>query len=110
MTKKKDPIQAVGKVVILKEMEIQTKTASGIIIEGMRNREPFAIGTVVSVGNGIELINGEFQVPPVKKGDTIFYDKGKVAIMNGLVYINADHIIAIVNDASQLPTGYYEVK
>ena len=60
--------------------------------------------------NGIELINGDFQVPPVKKGDTIFYDKGKVAVMNGLVYLNSDHIVAIVNDSSHLPTGYYEVK
>lgn len=110
MKTKKDPVQAVGKIVIIKEMEKQTKTASGIIIEGMKNRDPFAVGTVVSVGRGIELITGEMQVPPVEKGDTILYDKGKVATMNGLTYINADHILAIVNDKKELPTGYYEVK
>ena len=76
-------------------MEIQTKTASGIIIEGMKNRDPFAVGTIVSVGEGYALLNGDFQVPPVKKGDTVFYDKGKVAIMNGLVYINSDHIMIL---------------
>ena len=110
MTKKQDPVQAVGKIVILKEMEIQTKTASGIIVEGVRNREPFSVGTVVSVGNGIQMTNGELQVPPVKKDDIIFYDKSKVASMSGLTYINSDHIVAVVNDKSQLPTGYYEIR
>tara|TARA_Y100000310_G_C20299031_1_gene630872 strand:+ start:176 stop:505 length:330 start_codon:yes stop_codon:yes gene_type:complete len=109
MTKEQDPVQAVGKIVILKEMEIQTKTASGIIVEGMRNREPFSVGTVISVGKGIQMTNGELQVPPVEKDNIVFYDKGKVALMNGLTYINSDHIVAVVNDTSQLPTGYYEV-
>ena len=110
MTKKeKDPIQAIGKIVILKEMEAQTKTASGIIVEGMRNKEPFAIGTVISVGNGIQLSDGEMQVPPMSKGDTVFYDKNKTVSMNGLSYTNADFIVAIINDESQIPKGYYQV-
>jgi len=110
MTKiEKDPVQAIGKIVILKEMEAQTKTASGIIVEGMRNKEPFAIGTVISVGNGIQLLEGEIQVPPVSKGDIVFYDKNKTATMNGLAYTNSDFIIAIINDESQIPKGYYQV-
>jgi len=107
---KKDPVQAVNKIVILKEREKQTKTKAGIIIENQVNREPFAIGTVISVGNGIEMNNGSFQVPPVKKGDTVLYDKNKVAMMNDMVYISSDHIVAIVNDDNALPTGYYETK
>jgi|19_taG_2_1085344.scaffolds.fasta_scaffold01866_6 co-chaperonin GroES (HSP10) len=107
--KEKDPIQAIGKIVIIKEMEAQTTTASGIIVEGMRNKEPFAIGTVISVGNGIQLLDGEVQVPPVSKGDTVFYDKNKTATMNGLAYTNSDFIIAIINDESQIPKGYYQV-
>jgi|TARA_Y100000034_G_C6775109_1_gene346040 co-chaperonin GroES (HSP10) len=109
MTKTKDPIQAVGKIVILREMEAQTKTASGIIVEGMRNKEPFSIGTVVSVGNGIELTDGAIQVPPVEKGDIVFYDKNKSVIMDGLCYTNSDFIIAVINDESQIPKGYYQV-
>ncbi len=110
MSESKDPIQAVGKIVILKEMERQTKSEGGIIIEGMVNRDPFAIGTVVSVGEGVPLSTGIVSAPPVKKGDVIFYDKNKVLVMNDLVYINSDFIVAIVNDKSQLPTGYYEIK
>jgi len=109
MKEEKDPIQAVGKIVIIKEMEIQKTTASGIIIEGMKNKEPFAIGTVVSVGEGIQMIDGGYQVPQVSKGDVVFYSKNHVATMNGLIYINSDHIVAVVNDKSKLPTGYYEV-
>ena len=110
MAKKKDPVEALGRIVIIKEMEQQKKTASGIYIEGMTNKEPFAVGTVISVGKGIHTSTGQTQVPSVKADDIVFYDKGKVARMNGLVYISADHIVAIVNDKSQLPTGYYEIK
>ena len=104
----KDPLQAVNKIVILIEREKQTKTKSGIIIENQVNREPFAVGKVVSTGNGIEMNNGKFQTPPVKKGDTVLYDKNKCAMMNGMSYISSDHIVAIVNDEAALPTGYYE--
>jgi chaperonin GroES len=60
--------------ILVKRVEAEQKTASGIIIPDAAKEKPVE-GRVVAVGNGRTLDNGTVQKPDVKSGDTVLFGK-----------------------------------
>ncbi len=60
--------------VLIKPLEPEKKTASGIYLPESAKEKPMQ-GKVVAVGPGKLLDNGERVVPSVKKGDTVVFGK-----------------------------------
>jgi chaperonin GroES len=60
--------------VLIKPLEPDKKTASGIFLPESAKEKPMQ-GKVVAVGPGKLLDNGERVVPSVKKGDTVVFGK-----------------------------------
>ncbi len=60
--------------VLVKPIEKETKTESGIFLPESAKEKPMQ-GTVVAVGPGKLLDNGERVKPAVKKGDVVVYGK-----------------------------------
>ena len=75
--------------VLIKPLEPEKKTASGIYLPESAKEKPMQ-GKVVAVGPGKLLDNGERVVPSVKKGDTVVF--GKYAGTE-IEIKNAPHII-----------------
>lgn len=60
--------------VLIKPLDPETKTASGIYLPETAKERPIQ-GKVVAVGPGKMLDNGERIKPSVKKGDTVVFSK-----------------------------------
>ena len=60
--------------ILVKRVEEETKTKGGIIIPDTAKEKPIE-ATVVAVGNGRILENGEVRKLEVKKGDRILFGK-----------------------------------
>ena len=60
--------------VLIKPIEPETKTKSGIYLPGSAKERPMQ-GKVVAVGPGKLLDNGQRTKPGVKKGDTVLFGK-----------------------------------
>ena len=60
--------------VLVKPIEAQTKTESGIYLPESAKEKPMH-GKIVAVGPGKLLDSGERMKPTVKKGDTVVYGK-----------------------------------
>jgi len=60
--------------ILIKPLEAETKTASGIFLPETAKEKPQK-GTVVATGPGKLLDNGERVKPAVKKGDTVVFGK-----------------------------------
>lgn len=60
--------------VLIKPLDPETKTASGIYLPETAKERPIQ-GKVVAVGPGKLLDNGERIKPSVKKGDTVVFSK-----------------------------------
>jgi chaperonin GroES len=60
--------------VVVKPLELDTKTAGGIIIPDSAQEKPMQ-GKVVGVGPGNRGDDGELQAMDVKIGDTVLYGK-----------------------------------
>ena len=60
--------------VLIRPIEAETKTKSGIFLPESAKEKPMQ-GTVVAVGPGKLLDNGQRAKPNVKKGDTVVYGK-----------------------------------
>lgn len=60
--------------ILIKPLEAETKTASGIYLPESAKEKPMQ-GKVVAVGPGKLLDNGERARPVVKKGDTVVFGK-----------------------------------
>jgi chaperonin GroES len=60
--------------ILIKPLEPETKTASGIYLPESAKERPMQ-GKVVAVGPGKMLDNGERIQPSVKKGDTVMFGK-----------------------------------
>lgn len=60
--------------ILVKPIEAETKTASGIFLPESAKERPVK-GEVVSIGPGKRLDNGKRAEMSVKKGDTVFYGK-----------------------------------
>ena len=60
--------------ILIKPLEAETKTASGIFLPESAKEKPMH-GKVVALGPGKLLDNGERIKPAVKKGDTVVYGR-----------------------------------
>ena len=60
--------------VLIKPSEAESKTASGIYLPESAQEKPVQ-GTVVAMGPGKLLDNGERVAPSIKEGDTVVYSK-----------------------------------
>lgn len=67
-------IKPLGDRVVIEVMEGDLKTASGIVLPDTAKEKPQE-GTVVAVGTGKVLENGQRVAPDVKAGDKIIFSK-----------------------------------
>ena len=65
-------IQPLHEKVVIERMEAETKSAGGIVIPDTAKEKPMR-GTVIAVGPGRVLENGEVKSLGVKKGDKVLF-------------------------------------
>ena len=85
--------------VVVKRLEAETQTASGIIIPDNAQEKPHQ-GEVIAVGPGKTLDNGQVRTPQVNVGDRVFFRKyGGVDIKvqgREFIIIREDDILAVI--------------
>lgn len=85
--------------VIIKRMEEETTTAGGIVLPGTAAEKP-SRGTVVAVGKGKILENGDVRPLDVKEGDQVLFGKysGSEVKVNDedLLVMREEEIMAII--------------
>lgn len=85
--------------VVIKRVEAEEKTQSGIVLPGAAAEKP-DIGEVISVGPGKLLENGNVQELSVKTGDRVLFGKysGQTVKVDGEEYnvVREEDILAIV--------------
>ena len=93
-------IKPLGDRVVIKDVEKEEQTASGIVLPDSAKEKPQE-GQVVAVGEGKKLENGEVVAPQVKEGDIVVYGKfaGTEIKHNGAEYliVSEKDILAIVD-------------
>ena len=91
--------------VIVKRLEQETKTASGIVIPDNAAEKPDQ-GEVLAVGPGRKNDKGELIVPQVKTGDRVLFGKysGQTVKVDGdeLLVMKEDDLFAVVEGALHL--------
>lgn len=91
-------LKPIGDKVIVKPKAEEEKTAGGIILPDTAKEKPHE-GTVIAVGSGKVLENGERRPMSVKEGDTVIYSKygGTEVTVDGVEYmiLDEDSIYAI---------------
>jgi len=80
--------------ILVKRLEAEEKTASGIIIPDNAKEKPME-GEVIAVGNGKMLDDGKMRKPDVKVGDRVLFSKyaGSEVKISG-----AEHLILREDD------------
>ncbi|KDN13463.1 MAG: co-chaperone GroES [Snodgrassella sp.] len=85
--------------VVVKRLEAEEKTASGIVLPGSAAEKP-DMGEVLAVGNGKLLKNGDRQKLDVKVGDKVIFGKysGQTVKVDGeeLLVMREEDIFGIV--------------
>jgi len=85
--------------VLVKRMEEETKTATGIIIPDSNKEKP-AQGKVVAVGTGYRSEDGKVRPLDVKAGDTVLFGKysGSEVKVDGSEYLimKEDEILGVI--------------
>lgn len=85
--------------VVVKRLEAEEKTASGIVLPGSATEKP-DMGEVLSVGNGKVLDNGDVRALQVKVGDKVIFGKysGQTVKVDGneLLVMREDDIMGVV--------------
>lgn len=84
-------LRPIGDKVIVKPKAEEEKTSGGIILPDTAKEKPQE-GTVIAVGPGKVLENGERKPMTVKEGDTVIYSKygGTEVTVSGEEYIILD--------------------
>ncbi|WP_198244925.1 co-chaperone GroES [methane-oxidizing endosymbiont of Gigantopelta aegis] len=86
--------------VIIKRVEEETTTAGGIVLPGSAAEKP-SEGTVLAVGNGKLLENGEIRPLDVKVGDRVLFGKysGNEVTVDGeeVIVMREDDIMAVLD-------------
>ena len=86
--------------VVLEIVEVETTTASGIILSGESAKPKHSEGKVIAVGNGKRLVDGTLAPLTVQEGQRVIYNgfSGTKVTHHGkeLVIISEDNILAIV--------------
>ncbi len=93
-------IKPLGDRLVVKRLEPETKTASGIYLPESAKEKPQQ-ATVLAVGDGkVNESTGQRNPLPVKKGDTILLGKwGGTEIKLGdeeIIIVNIDDVMAVV--------------
>jgi len=87
--------------VVVKKVEVEQKTAGGIILPDTAKEES-QVGEVVAVGEGRILENGEIRPLKVKEGNRVLYSKyaGNEVELDGEKYliIREEDILAVIED------------
>ena len=85
--------------VIIKRVEEETKTAGGIVLPGTAAEKP-SRGTVLAVGHGKILENGEIRPLDVKVGDHVLFGKysGSEVKVDGedVIVMREEEIMAVI--------------
>lgn len=85
--------------VVIKRMEAEEKTASGIVLPGNASEKP-DMGEVVAVGDGKVLDSGNRQPMTVKVGDKVIFGKysGQTVKVDGdeLLVMREEDVMGIV--------------
>ena len=85
--------------VVVKRLEAEEKTASGIVLPGSAAEKP-DMGEVLAMGNGKLLENGDRQALDVKVGDKVIFGKysGQTVKVDGeeLLVMREEDIFGIV--------------
>ena len=93
-------ITPLGERIVIKVLESEEKTKSGIFIPDTAKEKP-QMGEVMAVGSGRVLDNGEKVAPEVKVGDKVLYAKyaGTEVKLDGEEYmvLKESDVLAIVN-------------
>ena len=93
-------LKPLGDKVVVKVLEAEDKTASGIYLPDSAKKKPQE-GEVVAVGSGRVLDSGERNTLAVKLGDKVLFSKygGNEVSLEGTDYtiLDEDQIYAIVN-------------
>jgi chaperonin GroES len=93
-------IKPLGERVVIKVLESEEKTKSGIVLPDTAKEKP-QMGQVLAVGTGKTLDNGEKIALEVKEGDTVLFAKyaGTEVKLDGEEYmvLKESDILAVVN-------------
>jgi len=86
--------------ILVKRLESEEKTASGIIIPDNAKEKPME-GEVIAVGNGKVLDNGSTHKPDLKVGDAILFGKyaGSEVKLDGVEHLvmREDDILGVLS-------------
>jgi len=92
-------IKPLHEKVVVERMEAETKSAGGIVIPDTAKEKPMR-GTVIAVGPGRLLENGEVKALDVKKGDKVLFGgyAGSEVKLDGKNYliVNESEIFAVI--------------
>lgn len=92
-------MKPLGERVIIKVLESEEKTKSGIVLPDTAKEKP-QMGKVLAVGNGKLMDNGQRVTPDVKEGDKVLFAKyaGTEVKLDGEEYmvLKESDILAIV--------------
>lgn len=93
-------LKPLGDKVVVKVLEAEEKTASGLYLPDSAKKRPQE-GEVIAVGGGRVLDNGERNALTVKVGDKVLFSKygGNEVSLDGTDYtiLDEDQIYAILN-------------
>jgi len=93
-------LRPLGDKVLIKRVEAETKTKSGIVLPDTAKEKPKR-GKVLSVGEGKRLENGQRATIGVKKGDEVIFASyaGTELKLDGeeLIIMSEDDILAVVD-------------
>ena len=92
-------LRPLGDKVLVKRVEAETKTKSGIVLPDTAKEKPKR-GKIISVGEGKRLENGQRVAPTVTKGDEVIFTSyaGTEIKLDGeeLIIMSEDDILAVV--------------
>lgn len=92
-------LRPLGDKILVKRLEAETKTKSGIVLPDSAKEKPKQ-GTIIAVGEGKRLENGNRAPVNVKKGDKILFTSyaGTEIKIDGeeLMIMSEDDVLAIV--------------
>ena len=92
-------IRPLGDKVLIKRLDAESKTAGGIVLPDSAKEKPKR-GTVLGVGEGKLLDNGERQSPQVKSGDKVLFTSyaGTEIKVNGeeMLIMDESDILAVI--------------
>jgi len=92
-------LRPLGDKVLVKRVEAETKTKSGIVLPDTAKEKPKR-GKIIAVGEGRRLENGQRVACSVKKGDEVIFTSyaGTEIKLDGeeLMVMNEDDILAVV--------------